>query len=1234
MQSTRPKEASGRWPVKLIFMPAKHMAGAANPRRSALASISPLIHVAPVSVHADTDIYTTLLFASSLAYRIYTDAGGLLLTRPSGLRLDQAFRAAGDTAAFASLPHPSSLKAMRLLMLLDNAYLLFSTTFNRLCVGAALVWLTYRAWLVIHKPLEELVGLLGCEIPQHPHVDLAGIKADGFVLHWKAVDDRKSMHRYEIQLNGSIVGQISHANTSFAISNLRPNQLYIVRVITVNAVEFRAASSPIRLCTKSADSQDFFDPSWSTESASSGPVIRPLHVFQPDTPAIPATPPPLVRETSNGPLQAKKSLFGRRPSPLPGLDTQLSSFDEANDEDGSGDNQQALTEKLDEIGRETAEVDRQIQEEEQEAIAAKASLVKERDELRGELKEKDDTSRDLRKQVNALERNNQAAQNKKNAQEKALQQKQSERQKLKDDAARWQKEMAQITEDMGSIEEQKQTLLQDTEREKVELLEKHAQELQTLRSMEDENKEVGAQIKKLEREMTDSPSGSEPNEHNDALAAIEAEEDRQWAERLRRLEEQYVIAHQNMDAARRYFETAISQLSLVKQRQSEITHMASAIPPIFDQPISRASSLRQRRPPSGPSANNSNGSPFAPSTAPAFSSALATSGPTTIPPGFTTSASSFFNFNNGMTLDRPLDDFSPAEIDKLTGGAPMSPSAGAELLPAGLLSNADEDFLPPAVLPGLGAGLGASRPFDQLQGPTSPGSVGSNSPSLLASPRASANNLIFHSPETGMDSDRRSIRSNRSARAASGSAPHTGASRFGQILGLDKLNRQRGKTLSEEGPALGSLSKSQSQSLPRNDEADELAGSGRRRNSSHSGNFFGLNLGRTTGHTKSMGAESLPTQKHIAVRRRPFNMFGAKTDGWAAILGQDRAAALNERSNVLSNLGKDDGRSSPRPISVHSNELPRPSQDSSSWGLWSSNEPYNQRSSPLSSDWMAAPAVPHNMWNSSSRQTSRRPSIQHGQSGGSLSYDMLDDMDNNSSYAFSPPQSTASLAPIGTKPAHMLKRNIPDPKLNPAAKDFRSLFSRPSSISSDAEDEEDDRINLIRATPITSPFKAPHQPLPLDLDPPSSPEIGRESRDAQSINTASSILSDSRDSLDRSISYTASDSAPSTSITSNKGSSLMSKLTRKHSSGKFQFPTFTRSTTERSKRESQLLDVEDEESMSKSMESEKGKGSVRSWSSMFGVGKKKDKVPQTPKEETPSLSGASLASTEHGEDDH
>lgn len=1196
------------------------------------------------------------------------EAGRLSLTRPSDLQ--HAFWAAQDKTPFASHPHTSPLSAMRLVMLLDSLYMLFSSTFNTLCIGAAIVWyvptrpavmclmshvltferLSYRAYLVLHKPLDELVGLLGCEIPQDPHVDLAGIKADGFVLHWKPADERKSMHRYEIQLNGSIIGQVSHTNTSVVISNLRPSQLYIVRLITVNAVDFRAASSPIRLCTKPQDSHDFFD-SPSADNSAAGPVIRPLQIF-PETSVVPATPPPLVRETSGGPLQPKKGIFGRRPSPaLPGLDTQFT-YEDGNEEDGAGDNQQALTEKLDEIGRDTADIDKQIQDEEQEAITAKATLIKERDELRADLKEKDDTSRDLRKQVNALERNNQAVQNKKNAQEKALQQKQNERQKLKDDAARWQEEMAQIQNDMGRIADQKRAVVESTEKEKIELQEKQAQELQALKSMEDENKEVGGQIKKLERDSSDSPSNAEPSEHNDAFAAQEAEEDRFWSEKLRRLEEQYVIAHQNMDAARRFFLEANSQLAVVKQRQTELSQIAASVPPIFEQPMSRASSLRQRRPPSGPAATNpSSASGFTATAGPAFSSGLSTSNPATISPSFTTSAASFFNINNGSMMND--HSFSPAEVEKLTGGAPMSPSAGAELLPAGLLSTADEDppehFLGPAahihskreedgetesrqpsgqmlpglgVLPGLGAlgalpGLGASRPFDQAQAPQSPGSASSRSPSLFASPRASASNLMFNSPDNAMDSDRRSIRSNRSGRAASGSIPTSG-SRFGQILGLDKLSRQRGKTLPDESPALGSLSKSQTQSLPRTEEAiEEPSGSsGRRRNSSHSG-LFGSVLGKSSAHSKSAGSDSLPSQKHIAVRKRPFNMFGSKTDGWAAILGGDNRPI------------------SPRPGSTHSNELPRPSQDSSTWGLWSSAEPFNQRSSPLSSDWMAAPAVTHNMWGS--RQPSRRPSVQHGQSG---TFDILED-DHNSSFALSPSYTAASLAPIGTKPAHMLQR-IPEPKLNPAAKDFKSLFSRArrangENVSSDEDDDEEETEHL-GITPIGSPSN--HKPTLLTpSSPDTSPELSRRSRDTHSLHTSSSI-NESRSSLDRSTSYTPSETPHSVSGSSNK-ESFMAKLTRKSSSGKFALPVFGREKKKRESNGGLLLDEDEEvENLASSMELEKGRekekgkekerekegsaraGSVRSWSSVFAMGKKKS-----------GISGASIASETGDETD-
>ena len=75
--------------------------------------------------------------------------------------------------------------------------------------------LGYRAYLVLNKPLDELVGLLGFEIPQGPLVDLAAVKADGATLHWKPADDRRTTHRYEVQVNGS-VGQPSQFEEHWA----------------------------------------------------------------------------------------------------------------------------------------------------------------------------------------------------------------------------------------------------------------------------------------------------------------------------------------------------------------------------------------------------------------------------------------------------------------------------------------------------------------------------------------------------------------------------------------------------------------------------------------------------------------------------------------------------------------------------------------------------------------------------------------------------------------------------------------------------------------------------------------------------------------------------------------------------------------------------------------------------------------------------------------------------------
>ena len=60
----------------------------------------------------------------------------------------------------------------------------------------------YRGYQVLSKPVEELVALLGLEVPVAPIVSLAGIKADGVLLHWKPPDQRASVLKYVIRING------------------------------------------------------------------------------------------------------------------------------------------------------------------------------------------------------------------------------------------------------------------------------------------------------------------------------------------------------------------------------------------------------------------------------------------------------------------------------------------------------------------------------------------------------------------------------------------------------------------------------------------------------------------------------------------------------------------------------------------------------------------------------------------------------------------------------------------------------------------------------------------------------------------------------------------------------------------------------------------------------------------------------------------------------------------------
>jgi len=1136
----------------------------------------------------------------------------------------------------------------------DSASLFLTSFFSTTCVVAAILWLIYRAYQVVTKPLDELVNLLGFEIPLGPHLDLAGIRADEVTLHWKPADDRKSTHKYEVQVNGSIVGEVPQSDNFIIVHNLLPDHNYVFRVVTVNTLDFRATSESIRVRTKTASPGDLHQtapssPTTETPDVSStknGPPLLRTFKTLPETLSTSVLAPPMTREVSNGATVVKRIPMGRRVSPAI-FNTSDSQQSTAEDMTGAEETQQQLTQKLDDINRETAEAERQIEEEEQEAATTKQELLQERDELRATLKERDNASRELKKNVNNLERENSTAQNKRLQQDRSLQQRRGGMQKVRDDTTRWAKEAEEIRQSMGQIHTDKQQYLETIEKEKQALQEKHAQELQVLKSIEDDIKDRSSQIKKLEREKSDSPVNAESSEQHNHYAAQDAEEERMWEEHMARLDDQYKLAYSEMEGARRLCNDAYVQL---QSSQRQLAYMAPPPVPTMNQPISRSSSLRQRRTPSGTNATNaSTVSGFPATSGPSFGNGMST-----LPEGFTTSSSPFFNVNNGMALDRSggMTSFSAADVERLTGGAPMSPGVGAALLPADLLSMADEEMptrrnpsssehgtdnrqgssaggvlsglgvFPGSsgILPGLGAmqmpGLSDFSTYGPAPGPSSPASNGSGTPSVFNSPGASASNLAFQSPDQ-VDADKRSIKSTRSFRAASSGAAQSG-SRFAQILGLDKFNRQRGK-VDDEGPALGSLSKSQSQSVPRDGmtDEDELS-SGRRRNSSHSGNFFGSVLGRSATTSKSTGVDASGNQKPIAARsRRPFQVFGNR-DGWPNLLGGENRPA------------------SPRPVSTHSTELPRPSQDSSGWGIFLSNETFPARSSPLSSDWsqpQPAPISSSRMWGGS-RHPSRRPSIQIGESTG-LPYDIMEADTDGDDPPLRPIQ-----APIGTRPSQPIERPTTPLRLNPAAADFQSLFSfneKKERGEKSAKSKKDKSKN-------DAEVESPVLPHVDDASPPQS----RISRDTHSIMTAESSVTDnmSYNSLEHTPSYNT-ELTPHGSVGKE---SFMSKLSRKSSSGKFGLPSFQRSDKKSKAKETVGEDLREDEdgmmsqsidSISKLSEADRdeprpGKA-VRSWSAMFKVGKAKEKEKTAGSgEKTPSIDEASLTSasgTGYDEDD-
>lgn len=1095
---------------------------------------------------------------------------------------------------------------------------------KNVCVCIALFWVAYRVYQVLSKPVDELVGLLGLEVPVAPIVSLAGIKADGILLHWKPPDQRSSVLKYLVRVNGIDIGGVSPQEASVTITDLLPDHHYVVRIVTLNSANFQAPSVPLRFKTLPTSSGQFFSNQHKDEhdgpedkGSNPAPVIRPCKAFV-DSCLPPPTPPPMAREHSNSQSRARRIEPGRRSSPASHTVDQVFPAQEATDSEVSI---QQLTEKLEGLRRDIEDVERQIVDEEEDFQNTKISLIQKRDEKKQALKEREDASRDLRKEVVSLERTNASAQAKKATQEKLLHQKENERKKMKDDIERWKHQMREMQADVERIEEEKVEYLDLLETKVQEMKSKHAEELLKNKHLEEVIHEKGIQIKVLEEERKNLEDGEEGN--NQTLSEVAAqEEDRRWALNLSQLQQRYATAWQILSEAERTNIEAHRRLLYLEQRRASQPQLFPSMP-IQDGLPGRRNSQR-RRTTSIRNENISSGAPggFILSTAPPFNSSISSISPT-----FTT-PTPYFNINNGMALPSAINltSFSPAEVDALTGGAPMSPTAGA-LLPSGLFgddtdrtdaedeggaSDSGSALAPPGARGGLGKlqlpGLGAPQTLEPLlRSPSSPVSVQSRSPSVFASPRDSNSHLSFYAAaENLVDSDRRSIRSTSSSllAATGGNPPST---RFGNLFGL---NRQRGKTISDQGPPLGTLKGSQSHSMPRQDlgELDPIGT--QRRRGSYSGAWFEAFTRKTA------PAESQNSPKHVATRRRAFNMFGSKGDPWLST-GLDRPSSPRQGSTK----------------STDTNLLPRPSTESQQRFGWPIDG-FGQRNSPLGADWSIANTT---SW---SRHPSRRPSIQYG-STASLVHDtmLLNDTEEFSTLTRSPTQ-----APIGTRPQSSASQMpppgpvppTPPKQLNPTAPNFKSIFIRDKKAdkndkATDKEAKKEEKKAKSEKSDKSSRKEKDKamasETAATDSGKDTSSLNPRRSRDNRSISTTAESTSSPRESLERLISQTGSESQTPSNVIGKE--SFMQKLSRKSSSGKF-FPAFGKekgSLFSKKTCEVGTPDETDEDGtgssgvLAKSMDSVTGspsfgtgfgkdnRSSGLSWSSLKRMGKRGDKTP-------------------------
>ncbi|KAK6338832.1 hypothetical protein TWF696_009640 [Orbilia brochopaga] len=847
----------------------------------------------------------------------------------------------------------------------------------------ALAWLTHRASKLLAIPIPVLVKGLGLDIPAPPRVSLHNISADSIELHWSPPEKAGSVAKHIIQINGQNVGENERRDTSVVVTGLSPDQIYNVRVIAANSSNFQAPSPLIRLRTlRSADDNSRDGGTTPTSSGSvSGAATAGINSNMGSSTATAPEDMPTIHATDTLPHAPQSRRTSRRQhSPntteenLLATNGSTSHGASAGDAAASDATVQALTAELENIQRETEELEAQFASQEEEHKAAEALLLAELEGVREKKKEEDTIRSQLRTETRTLEDAKRAAEAQRSKVEKALKIRQDEIARMQEDCIRWDEEREAALEALHKLEDEAEERKQEAEdmnKNKKKDLEPILSELSSLeeeiRTLSQSIKAINDEEEKLKEKELDEKSKA--NDTNDPVLAVlpgvpslprgtsfpgeseDARVEREWQARFKALELRYMEILGHFRAAQDEFFRSDHQLRAWHARRASLPAPPSAAPAPTESPNVKGKS-KQRRNRTRKNRTQTVSSPlsvypmadlpYMPPTAlnqpPTPSS---TTAPTQTSPPLPSllPAAPLFNYPSGPD---PL--FSPG-VDKLTTGAPMSPTADS-LLPSNLFMSMDE--APPSP-------KGSTYLLDAQTFPTSenvqplipatqsPVSSNSMSNSQLSSPRTSFPQFpVFSTDDSQRLNRSNSISSvNNSLRGIPPPSQEEPAQPKKMFPNLFNFTRPRGKTLSTEPPAIGSLKPSHSQSFPKQEESESgLDPIGTRRRSGSHGTSSWMNASALGFLSNSTNIKR--TLNNANGSRSSFNHFDPESDPL-------------EPSRLLSKEPI-----SPRPSSISSfgeSILPKPSADFSRFG-WSARETSTPaRGSSLAASWTDIPNV-------------------------------------------------------------------------------------------------------------------------------------------------------------------------------------------------------------------------------------------------------------------------------------